>query len=464
MKKFLDGDFLLETRTAKKLYHAFAEGMPIIDYHCHIDPREIAEDKQYKNITQVWLYGDHYKWRAMRSYGVEEKFITGDATDFEKFEKWAETLPLLIGNPLYHWTHMELKKYFGFNGTLGKKNANHVWDLCNRKLKGMSVRDIIKCSHVEIICTTDDPADSLEFHTQIAEGDRFDVNVLPAFRPDKAIHIENDEYSAYLHRLENVSGIKIDSFDALKKALVSRIAYFDGYGCKASDHAFAYMICNTASDEETERIFQKKAGRGGLTVDEVEKFQTAMITFLAEEYAKRGWVMQIHYGAIRNTNTNMFTALGPDTGFDCISTKDSAAGLAGLLDALEKKAALPKTIIYSLNPNDDAMICSVAGCFQGEGIQGRVQQGSAWWFNDTKPGMVRQLTNLADISVLGNFVGMVTDSRSFLSYTRHEYFRRILCNLIGNLVENGEYPNDKEYLKTIVEGICYHNAKNYFEF
>ena len=464
MKKFLDRDFLLETETAKKLFHNFAEAMPIIDYHCHINPREIAEDKKYKNITQVWLYGDHYKWRAMRSCGVEERYITGDASDYEKFEKWAETLPLLIGNPLYHWTHLELKKYFGYDGTLGKKTAKQVWDFCNEKLKDMSVKEIIKSSNVEIICTTDDPTDNLEFHKRIAEDDSFDVKVLPAFRPDKAINIDKDDYGEYLHKLEDVSGVGIDSFEALKKALAVRIEYFGGYGCRVSDHAFKYIVCNKASDEGIDSIFKKKAAGNSLTTIETEKFKTAMIIFLAKEYAKRGWVMQIHYGTIRNVNTNMFKISGPDTGYDCISTRDSAAGLAGLLDELEKLSALPKTIIYSLNPNDNAMICSSIGCFQGAGVKGKVQHGSAWWFNDTKLGMIRQLENLAEISVLGNFIGMLTDSRSFLSYTRHEYFRRILCNLIGKLVENGEYPDDEGQLKSIVEDICYYNAKKYFSF
>lgn len=464
MREFLDRDFLLETETAKRLYHNFAAAMPIIDYHCHINPREIAEDRKYQNITQVWLYGDHYKWRAMRSCGVEERYITGDASDYEKFEKWAETLPLLIGNPLYHWTHLELKKYFGYEGTLCGKTAKQVWDLCNEKLKHMSVRDIIKNSNVEVICTTDDPTDTLEFHERIAADGSFDVKVLPAFRPDKALNIEKDGYGDYLRKLENASGIAIDSYKALKKALADRMEYFDGHGCKVSDHAFEYMACDMSTDEEIEAVFGKKAAGGNLTAGEAEKFKTAAMIFLAGEYAKRGWVMQIHYGTIRNANTNMFRKLGPDTGYDCISTRDSAAGLAGLLDEMEKLSGLPKTIVYSLNPNDNSMICSTIGCFQGEGVKGRLQHGAAWWFNDTKAGMIRQLENLADFSVLGNFVGMLTDSRSFLSYTRHEYFRRILCNLIGRLVENGEYPDDEEQLGSIVRNICYHNAKNYFSF
>jgi glucuronate isomerase len=462
MKRFIGSDFLLETRAAIKLYHNYAEAMPIIDYHCHINPEEIAGDKKYENITQIWLNCDHYKWRAMRSSGVKERYITGDASDYEKFEKWAETLPRLIGNPLYHWTHLELKRYFEYDGILNKKTAKHVWDLCNEKLKRMSVRDIIKKSNVEVICTTDDPTDSLEFHKQIAKDNSFSVRVLPAFRPDRAINIDKDDYKEYLMKLEAVSGIKINSFDALKKALEGRIEYFDGYGCKVSDHAFEYIVCSIASDEEVERIFEKKSGE--LTGDEIEKYKTAVTVFLAKEYEKHNWVMQIHYGAIRDVNTKMFKILGPDTGYDCISTRDSAAGLAGLLDELEKDSSLPKTIIYSLNPNDDAMICSTIGCFQGEGIKSKVQHGSAWWFNDSKVGMIRQIKNLANISVLGNFIGMLTDSRSFLSYARHEYFRRVLCNLIGEMVEKGEYPDGKEQLRTIVEDICYKNAKSYFEF
>lgn len=462
MKKFMDSDFLLETGTARRLYQEFAENLPIIDYHCHINPEEIARDKKYENITQIWLNGDHYKWRAMRSCGVQEAYITGEASDYEKFEKWAEVLPQLIGNPLHHWTHLELKRYFGYDGILNEKTADRVWNICNKKLERMSVRDIIKASNVEVICTTDDPTDSLEFHKQIAEDSSFNVRVLPAFRPDRAINIDKNDFVDYLGKLEAVSGIKIESFYALKKALAARIDYFSGYGCMVSDHAFEYVVCNIAPDEEVENIFKKRAS--GLGADEIEKYKTAVTIFLAKEYARHNWVMQIHYGTIRNVNTKMFKRLGPDTGYDCISTRDSAAGLAGLLDELEKISSLPKTIIYSLNPNDDAMICSTIGCFQGEGIKSKVQHGSAWWFNDSKLGMIRQLKNLANISVLGNFIGMLTDSRSFLSYARHEYFRRVLCNLIGEMVENGEYPNDKAQLKTIVEDICYKNAKAYFEF
>ncbi|MEX1377493.1 MAG: glucuronate isomerase [Eubacteriales bacterium] len=464
MKRFLDNDFLLKTKTAQKLYHDFAEKMPIIDYHCHINPSEIAENKVYGNITQVWLYGDHYKWRAMRACGVEEKYITGDATDYEKFEKWAEVMPSLIGNPLYHWTHLELKKYFGYDEALSKETASKVWDICNKKLEKMSVRDIINSSNVETICTTDDPIDTLEYHKQISQDESFDVKVLPAFRPDKAMNIEKDEFTGYIGKLSDVSGIKITSFDDMKKAIEKRINFFDESGCKVSDHAFEYIAFNLADDAGIDKILKKKLSGKQTSEEETEKFKTSMMVFLGKEYAKRGWVMQIHYGTIRNTNTKMFSQLGADTGFDCISTKDSAIGLVKLLDELEKSSNLPKTIIYSLNPNDDAMICSVMGCFQGSRIKNKIQHGSAWWYNDTMLGMIRQLKNLASISVLGNFVGMLTDSRSFLSYTRHEYFRRILCNLVGDWVEDGEYPNDINYLKELIENISYKNAKEYFGF
>ena len=464
MKKFMDKDFLLKTKTAQMLYHDYAAKMPIIDYHCHINPQEIAENKTYGNITQVWLYGDHYKWRAMRACGVEEKYVTGDATDYEKFQKWSETMSALIGNPLYHWTHLELKQYFGVEKALSKETAEEIWNICNDKLSRMSVRNIIEDSNVEAICTTDDPVDTLEYHKQIAEDKSFGVKVLPAFRPDKAMNIEKEEFAEYIGKLSNASGITITDFGDLKKAVENRIDFFDKSNCRVSDHAFEYIAFDLADDAKVDGIFKKKLSGEQVSEEETEKFKTSMMVFLGKEYAKRGWVMQIHYGTIRNTNSKMFRKLGPDTGYDCISTKDSAIGLVKLLDELEKADSLPKTIIYSLNPNDDAMICSVMGCFQGDGIKNKIQHGSAWWFNDTMLGMIRQLKNLASISALGNFVGMLTDSRSFLSYTRHEYFRRILCNLVGDWVEDGEYPSDMNHLKELVEGISYKNAKEYFGF
>ncbi|MCK5128932.1 MAG: glucuronate isomerase [Clostridiales bacterium] len=464
MRQFMDKDFLLENETAKELFHKYANKMPVIDYHCHINPQDIAEDIQYENITQAWLYADHYKWRALRSNGIDEKYITGDSSDYEKFEKLAETMPKLIGNPLYHWTHLELQKYFGINSALCKENAKEVWDLCNSKLASMSVRSIIKDSHVKAICTTDDPIDSLQYHKAIRDDDTFDVQVLPAFRPDKVLGIEKDEFVDYLQKLSEASSIKINNLSSLKNALSNRLDHFDLLGCKASDHGLEYVMCNIDTDDAIEKIFEKRLNHQPLTNDEVDKFKTTLLLFLGQEYSKRDWVMQIHYGVTRNNNLLMFNKLGPDTGFDAISTKDSYQGLSQLLDALNSKNSLPKTILYSLNPNDNAMIGSLVGCFQDTRAQGKIQHGSAWWFNDTKEGMIAQIKGLSSLSVLGNFIGMLTDSRSFLSYTRHEYFRRILCNLIGTWVENGEYPNDEKMLKQLVEDISYNNTKKYFGF
>lgn len=464
MKNFMDSNFLLESEVAKEIYHNYASNMPIIDYHCHINPREIAENKKYENITQVWLYGDHYKWRAMRSCGVAEEYITGNASDYDKFVKWAEILPKLIGNPLYHWTHLELKQYFGYEGTLDGRTAKEVWNLCNAKLIDFSVRDIIECSNVEVICTTDDPIDHLEYHKQIADDSSFATVVLPTFRPDKAVNIELDTFTGYIQKLSEITGIEIADLASLKQALSMRIDYFHSAGCRISDHALQYVMCSAASDDEVGSILGKALNGEGIDAEETEKYKTAMLIYFASEYSKRNWAMQLHYGTIRNINSRMFANLGPDTGYDCISTMESSSGLSRLLNAIDKIGELPKTIVYSLNPNDDVMICSAIGCFQGQGIESKMQHGSAWWYNDTKHGMIKQLENLASVSVLGNFVGMLTDSRSFLSYTRHEYFRRILCNMIGNLTEKGEYPYDKELLKDLVENISYYNAKRYFGF
>lgn len=466
MKPFMDKDFLLSTETAKTLYHNYAAKMPIIDYHCHINPQEIAEDRSFDTITQVWLGGDHYKWRQMRSNGVEEKYVTGDASDYEKFEKWAETLQKAIGNPLYHWSHLELQRYFNCEKTLSKDNAKEIFDLCNEKLhsKDMSVRNIIKKSNVDTICTTDDPIDSLEWHKKIAEDDSFDVKVLPAWRPDKAMNIEKPEYMDYLAKLENVSGIKITSFKTLKEALKIRLSYFAERGCKVSDHALNYVMYKPATEEEIEAIFTKRMSGTTPTLLEELQFKTAFMVFVGKEYHRLGWVMQLHYGTKRDNNTYRYNQLGPDTGFDCINTEGSSAEMANFLNALNASDELPKTIIYSLNPNDNAAIGTVLGCFQDSTAVGKIQQGSAWWFNDHKAGMTEQMTSLANLGLLANFVGMLTDSRSFLSYTRHEYFRRILCDLIGTWVENGEYPNDIEFLGKMVQDISYNNTKNYFGF
>ena len=465
MKQFMDKDFLLSTEAAQMLYHQFAENMPILDYHCHINPKEICENRKFENITQVWLGGDHYKWRQMRSNGVDEKYITGDGSDREKFQAWAETLPKLIGNPLYHWSHLELRRYFGYEGYLNGDTAEEVWNLCNAKLQddSMTVRNIIKQSGVTLICTTDDPVDSLEWHKKIAEDPTFDVQVLPAWRPDKAMNVEKPTYAEYIAQLSKVSGVEVKDFASLKEALKNRMAFFASMGCCVSDHALEYVMYAPATDAEVDAILQKGLRGEAISKEEELKYKTAYMLFVAREYVKMGWVMQIHYGCKRDNNAYMFEQLGPDTGYDCINNYAPSAQMADFLNALSATNDIPKTILYSLNPNDNASIGSIIGCFQGD-IPGKIQQGSAWWFNDHKIGMTEQMASLANLGCLGNFVGMLTDSRIFLSYTRHEYFRRILCELIGGWVENGEYPADMKALETIIKGICYNNAVKYFRF
>lgn len=466
MKKFLDQDFLLNNETSIKLYHDYASRLPIIDYHCHIDPKDIALDRKFDNITQVWLGGDHYKWRLMRSSGVEEYYITGNATDKEKFLKWAETLSKAIGNPLYHWSHLELQRYFDYHGVLNSKTADEVWNICNQKLSdpSMTVRNLIKKSNVTHICTTDDPVDSLEWHRIIADDSDFNVKVYPAFRPDRAMNMEQDDYLDYLDRLSAVSGITINSFDALEEALTTRINFFHSMNCRVSDHGLDYVMYEPASKEIVDKIFEKRLHNLPLTNKEILQFKTAFLRFCGTLYHKLGWAMQLHYGCKRNNNTPAFKTLGPDTGYDCIGNGTPATQLADFLNSLQSCNHLPKTIIYSLNPVDNAVIDTIIGCFQDSSAVSKIQHGSAWWFNDSKNGIEEHLTSLASLGYLSGFVGMLTDSRSFLSYPRHEYFRRILCNLLGTLVENGEYPNDLDTLGSIVSDISYYNALNYFGF
>lgn len=467
MKAFMDKDFLLETETARKLFHEYAENTPILDYHCHINPKEIAEDRHFENITQVWLGGDHYKWRFMRSCGVEEQYITGDASDYDKFCKWAECLGKAIGNPLFHWSHLELQRYFGYTGVLNKNTADEVWKICNEKLAqpSMSARNLIRQSNVTLICTTDDPADSLEWHKQIAEDASFDIKVLPAWRPDKAMNIEKPDYLDYLDKLAAVTGVaEINSFSALKKALTERMAYFASVGCNVSDHGLEYVMYSPADEDEIEAIFLKRLNRIVLSKEEEMKFKTAFMLFSGREYHRLDWAMQLHYGCKRDNNTRMYEKIGPDTGYDCINNNAPSSQMADLLNALSKTDQLPRTILYSLNPNDNQAIVSLIGCFQDSTAAAKIQHGSAWWFNDHKTGMQEQMTSLANLGNLSGFIGMLTDSRSFLSYTRHEYFRRILCNLIGSWVENGEFPADFEILSEIVKDISYYNAKRYFKF
>lgn len=466
MKPFMDEDFLLSTPTARHLYHDVAAGMPILDYHCHIDPREIAEDRKFENITQVWLGGDHYKWRQMRSNGIGEDYITGDAPDREKFQKWAQTLEKAVGNPLFHWSHLELQRFFGYHGVLNSGTAQEVWDLCNRKLQedSMSTRNLIRQSGVTLICTTDDPADDLRWHKVLRDDPSFEVQVLPAWRPDKAMNIEKPDYAAYIKKLEEAAGRTIRTFGDLQEALKSRMAFFAQMGCRASDHALEYVMYAPESAEGVEKIFARRMAGEEITKEEERKFKTAFIRFVAGEYVKLGWVMQIHYGCRRDNNLQMFRKLGPDTGYDCISNYTPAGETAAFLNSLNQDGALPRTVLYSLNPNDDETIGSIIGCFQDSDAVGKIQQGSAWWFNDHKTGMIKQMTSLANLGLLGNFIGMLTDSRSFLSYPRHEYFRRILCELIGSWVENGEYPCDEKNLTSIIRDISYNNAVRYFGF
>lgn len=466
MKNFMDEDFLLSNDTAKTLYNDYAAKMPVVDYHCHINPQEIAENRKFENITQVWLGGDHYKWRMIRSNGVDEKYITGNSTDREKFQMFAEALPKAIGNPLYHWTHLELKRYFGYDGVLNADTAEEVWNLCNAKLKtdAMSVRGIIEQSDVKLIATTDDPIDTLEWHKAIKADSTCKVKVIPAWRPDKIMNIEKPTFAQYVASLSKVSGIEIKSVKDVKAALLKRLDLFDEMGCKASDHGMNYIMHNPADEAQIEEIFAKGISGKSVTADEVDKYKYAILMFLGRQYAKRGWVMQIHYGTIRDTNSVMFDKLGPDTGFDCIATHNCAEGIVKFFNALNETDELPKTVLYSLNPADNQMLDTVIGCFQGTAAAGKMQHGAAWWFSDTKTGMLDQMTSLANLSVLGNFIGMLTDSRSFLSYTRHEYFRRILCNLIGTWVENGEYPCDMKALGKMVQDISFNNAVRYFGF
>ncbi|AFK85206.1 MULTISPECIES: glucuronate isomerase [Thermoanaerobacterium] len=464
MKNFMDEDFLLDNEVAVKLFHDYASKMPIFDFHCHLNPKDIYEDKKFKNITEVWLYGDHYKWRLMRSNGVDEKYITGDADDYSKFLEFAKTMPMAIGNPVFHWTHLELQRYFGVNELLNEKTAPMIWEKVNAVLNSsdFSVRNIIKNSNVKILCTTDDPTDSLEYHKLLRDDESFSVKVLPAFRPDKGINIDKDDFKDWVKKLEEASGMAIEDYQDYLDALNSRLEYFDSLGCRLSDHALDFVAYEESSDEEVDGIFKKALNGEKLSQIEIDKFKTNILQFLGRKYKELGWAMQLHIAALRNTNTRMFENLGPDTGYDSINDVNIAYPLSKLLDSLEATGELPKTILYTLNPKDNYVLATLMGSFQGEGIPGKMQFGSAWWFNDNIDGMREQMRTLANVGLLSKFVGMVTDSRSFLSYPRHEYFRRILCNLIGQWVDKGEVPYDIDLLGKIVEDISYNNAVNYF--
>ncbi len=466
MKPFMGENFLLQTDTAQKLYHEHAAKMPIFDYHCHINPKDIADDRMFKSITEIWLAGDHYKWRAMRTNGVDEKFCTGDASDWEKFEKWAETVPQTLRNPLFHWTHLELKKFFGINEVLSPKNARQIFDACNEKLKtqAYSCRNIIQMANVHTICTTDDPIDNLQYHQQI-KASGFEVAVLPAWRPDKAMMVDDPIfYNAYIFQLAEAAGMDISSFADLITALDKRHQYFHENGCRLSDHGLDTAFAEDYTAKEIRAIFSKVRAGNHLTSEEILKFKSCMLYEFGVMDHSRGWAQQFHIGALRNNNTRLFNKLGPDTGFDSIGDKPVAEPLSKLLNRLDMEDKLCKTVLYNLNPGDNELYATMIGNFQDGSVPGKMQYGSGWWFLDQKDGMEKQINALSNLGLLSRFVGMLTDSRSFLSYTRHEYFRRTLCNILGNDVENGEIPNDMELLGQMVENICFNNAKNYFNF
>lgn len=465
MSTFIHDNFMLNNQTAVNLYHNYAKNLPIYDYHCHLSPKDIAENKKFENITELWLAGDHYKWRGMRAHGVDEKYITGDGNAKDKFEAWAKTVPYTLGNALYHWTHIELKKYFDIDELLNEESCERIWNKCNELLQqdDYSVQGLIKRSNVKVICTTDDPVDDLQYHEQIANLPDFPVKVLPTFRPDKGLEINKETFVPFVEELEKVTNKSFSSFKDYVQAIEERVQYFHEKGCRVSDHGLSEIPFAHYDDSELDSIFQ--TGRNGDTVsiEDERKFKTGILKVLAKAYKQRDWAMQIHFGAIRNNNTKMFKKLGPDVGFDSISDQgEVAAPLNALLNAFEQEDSLPKTILYNLNPVHNELIGSTIQNFQSAGVAGKIQFGSGWWFNDTKPGMIRQMTALADQGLFMHFVGMLTDSRSFISYSRHEYFRRILCNLIGQWVEDGEVPNDENLLQMMVENICFNNAKNYF--
>lgn len=464
MKAFMDADFLLDTETARMLFREGAQDTPIFDWHCHLSPKEIYEDQEPEDIAALWLGGDHYKWRAMRSFGIAEEYITGGASGYEKFRAYASMMPACIGNPLYHWSHLELRRYFGIAETLSEKTADDIWNRANERIcaGGFTPRRLIEKSNVAALCTTDDPADDLKYHQLLQRETGFSCRILPAFRPDKALGIELPGFPAWLSAMERTAGGRITSFAALCAVLKRRIAFFDSLGCRASDHAFAHVPYAEATEHQLEEIFEKGAAGESLSQWEIDAYRTALLQVLAREYARLGWGMELHIGAMRNNNTRMFKALGPDTGYDSCADDTAVQNLSPLLDSLEVEGNLPKTILFALNPKDNYVLSTMLGNFQNDDALGKLQFGSAWWFNDHIDGMREQLRTLANTGVLGRFVGMVTDSRSFLSYPRHEYFRRILCGMIGEMVEAGWYPADMDTLIQIVRDISYNNAVRYF--
>lgn len=464
MKKFLDQNFLLESKTAKKLYRSFAEKMPVIDYHCHLPVQQIADDINFENLTQIWLYGDHYKWRAMRANGIDESYITGNKSDYEKFEKWAETVPYTLRNPLYHWTHLELQRYFGIKEILNPKSAKKIYNKCSKKLqkKKYSVRNLLRKMNVEIVCTTDDPIDTLEYHKKIKE-DGFEIKVLPAFRPDKAMDVDDtNQFNAYVKKLENVSGIAVNSFQSYLHALKQRHDFFASMGCSVSDHGLEYIYAEHYTDEEISSMFDKIRTGMELSAKEKLKFKSAMLYFFAIWDHEKGWVQQYHLGALRNNNQRMLGSSGPDTGWDSIGDFQHGRALSKFLNMLDSTNQLAKTILYNLNPSDNELFATMVGNYNDGTVAGKIQFGSAWWFLDQKDGMTKQMNALSNMGLISQFVGMITDSRSFLSFPRHEYFRRVVCNLFGNEIEKGELPKDIKLTGKIIQDISYWNAKHYF--
>lgn len=466
MKQFLDDNFLLQSKTAQILYHEFAKQMPIIDYHNHLLPDQIAEDKNFENITQVWLYGDHYKWRAMRANGIDEHYITGAASDWEKFEKWAETVPYTLRNPLYHWTHLELQRYFGIHEVLSSANARKIYDECNAKLqtKEYSVQGLLCKMNVKMLCTTDDPLDSLEYHQQL-KNSGIALRVLPAFRPDKAMNADDVAgLNLYIDKLAALTETTITDYDTYLTALKSRHDYFSANGASVSDHGLEQIYAEDYTEDEVKAIFLKIRKNEAISLEENLKFKSAMLFTFALWDHEKGWVQQYHLGALRNNNTRLLSSLGPDTGFDSIGDFPQGKSLAKFLNKLDLENKLTKTILYNLNPADNELMATMIGNYQDGTVAGKVQWGSGWWFLDQKQGMINQINALSNLGLLSQFVGMLTDSRSFLSFPRHEYFRRILCDLFGTDVENGELPYDKEWLGKVIQDICYNNAKTYFNF
>jgi glucuronate isomerase len=464
MKNFLDQDFLLNTNTAIKLYENVAAEAPIFDFHCHLDPREVWENKSYENITQIWLGGDHYKWRTMRMHGVGERYITGDASDWEKFEKWAETVPHLIGNPVYHWTHLELKIFFGINKVLSPETALEIWEECNEKLQSpeFSARALIERSNVKFIGTTDDPISTLEYHQLLRNDDTFKTIIAPTFRPDGALFIERPTFKSWIERLADVSGIKTDSLDGFIEALKQRVEFFHENGGRASDHDIQKMEYVETTKQEVESIFNKRVSGEQLSNEELIAYRIFLLKELGKMYAEKQWVMQLHMGAMRNNNTRMKELLGTDVGFDSVGEANMAEGLSRFLDALDQENSLPRTVLFNLNQKDNVVLAGMMGNFYEEGVPGKVQLGSGWWFVDHIDGMERQMKDFANVGVLSHFIGMLTDSRSFLSYARHDYFRRILCNILGEWIETGVVPNDIKHIERMVRNICYDNAESFF--